>query len=502
MKGVAYLLIVLLFNFHLNMLYADYMVVTNKSVNLVKDNKVSARMDIDKKIIEGFGQITPSEKGMYIVDITWTNILDKNGKTALPSNALSTKTEIKGTVLTSGTGLLVKGSVSGNILGNPKEDDKDKEDDKRDYLGSSDGSTTDISAGFDNPVDTSNTGDIVKPDLITTYDGCNNIYNKEKETISVFQQTYYIDENNNKKVQEECHVVNEVPAEKKSCSTVDDFIAHVTYTRFQPIFTEEGKTYSAGGCVIDKTYMHQIDYNVCEAVAYGNEYIKQGKWYYQVESGEHVYISDCILDPYAEKNDLLIKFEGCPVYHDKEAGQSKYYGRYYWIKPDNTTEYLGDCVDVGDEGVFIHKLRWDGEWNYGDEYAQKIMTRYIEIESESREVIIDEELDVVKYNYLYKLVEWEHHDDKTPIHDAEDTHGGYSNKIQEKYFVYEGENLSVPDSEFTEKVKHTFDYAYESRWKDCSGAFHKGVENWYKDKIKRPDGTLYDSDEYHGPKHC
>ncbi len=498
MKQLIKTLLVIIITLSLNtQVYASYMVITTKQVNLLKENKVSARLDVDKKILEGFSKITKGDKDQYILDITWVSILSSSGRTTIANSQLFTKTTIDGLILKAGTSLLVEGNAGNNVLSKEEDKNKKEKNERSPIGGGTSTGGTNISGGTQSPT-TPSTPPLEKPQLITTMDGCNQIYNKESETIGVYEQSYYIDDDNNKKIKEDCHLSKTIPAEKKECSIVDDFIAHLSYSRYQPYFVEGNKTYSAGGCVINKTYYHQMDFLVCEALAYNNTYIKQGKWYYKIESGENVYISDCVLDPNAEKNDLLIEFQGCPVYHDIIASQSKHLGKYYWIKPDNSAEFLGECVDVGEAGDFIHKMRFDNKWYYGENYAQQYLTRYIVIEVENnREIIIDDkELDVAQYPYKTKIISWDFEDDYNRI-DNNPNHQGKSTKNQNKYFIYEDENIDVPNSNFSQDIKHFFVRFSDDRSEKCnSGPFDNSVKHFRKDVIGRGDTTEYKSIEY------
>lgn len=494
--------IIFLCLFSFNSAYADFIVITNKQVDVNKEHEITARIDENNQILQGYAQadreIDPAkQKEVLKVSITWTTMLTKEGR--IPLEGLTSLTYIEKPILMVGTSLLIKGNLPENPNIKKNKEDEDKKS-KRD-VGSSTttGTTTNIAGPMQSPLDKVSNNTLFQPKVITTYEGCQHVYDLRKETIEAYQQSYYFDKNGKKVQVEACKPVKTFPAEKKSCDNFDDFDHHFTFIRYQPYFTvkngQSEDTYAAGGCVPAQRYPHQLDYIVCEAQAVGSKYIKKGRWYFQTIKGDKEYISNCILDPENRSKDLLVEFKNCPVTHDIEHNQSVHLGKYYWVKENNTIEYLGDCV-LTKQSYFTHQLEWKNEWEHHNDkwYSQRILTRFIYIPTEHRRIVIDDkELDPVHYPQTEEQEGWVHHDNKDRYV------RGYSSKFMKRFTAFGTEKYFVGLSYEGVHVAHVYvgtDWTGEKE--SCGDFWDEGVRRTYVDHIKRPDDSKYDTNSYQG----
>jgi hypothetical protein len=476
-------------------LYADFSVTVNKQVNTEKEQKVTAKIDGEQKIIEGLLKTTPhmEKANTNIVDITWTAILDSKGKINVSN--LSSSINLDKKFLTRGTTLLVQGTLPSNLK--LKSEEEKKEDKKRDIPSSSSGSTSINTGGISSPLDNNTVGgELQMPEYIKTYDGCNQLYDQQEETIHAYQQIYYIDKDGNKKITQECNRIKDFPAERKDCDVLNDFTNHVSYKRYQPYFTEDEKTYAAGGCVPLQPLPHQIDYLACEAIAVGDTYIKQGQWYYTETNGDKKYISGCVLDPEGKSENLKVQFEGCPVAHDIPNNQSKHLGKYYWVRSDNTIEYLGECVETKDS-YFSHLLDWNGnnEWKHDNNngFSQRIMTRYILISQENnRKITIDDkELDPTKYPHSLVQSGYKYYDDVN-----RGSPNGHDAKLM-RTIVKFGSQQFFTGKDFEDGyLSHKKIGQPQTRKVSCGGILSGKHRFYFKDQIQRVDGSTYLTNEY------
>ena len=557
MKTILVILCVFLLNF--NLLYADYIAVSMDSVNLFNGSgTIKARMKLDRKIIEGFATLTKLTlveeegkevlkeeevreedvrqsvavlhkfeggkeiiirsdryddeetkgmgiKGLYMLKIKWTSMIGEGGTLPIKSGGLFTEQEVSYPSIKEGTQLLLQGELSENLIGSLIKEEKEKEEKPRPPISSGrSGGDTVIGGNMSNPTESKPDTEMKQPDLVNTFDGCNHLYNKEQEVISVFQQTYYMDEKNQKNKVEDCHKVMELPAERKECSMKHDFIAHVSYTRYQPYFTEGGRNYSVGGCTMDQAYVHQFNSDVCDVIAIEGQYIKQGKWYYALPNGDKVYISDCVIDPNGDRHGLKIKYEGCPVYHDEAMSQSKHLGRYYYIKPSGEQVMVGDCIDMGAEGYFPHNVEWTKKFEHHipDGFSYRIEKIFIKIPTENNRVIVVNPAKVseVKMKHEWQKSErksWENFDGKgSRLYKYNERTKGYSVEHIQKYIDYMANKYYV-DSIYDrndDSTKHA-SIKWQGNGSDDSCKYNK-TRFYYIDTIKRPDNTTYYGDNY------
>lgn len=484
---------------------ADFIVNTNKQLDVNKDSEITARLEDENKIFKGYVQAEhtkdeKTQKALLKVSITWTNMFSKEGHIQL--DGLNSIIYIDKPIIASGTALLIKGSLPYQVK-TQKENNEDNNNNKRTPASSTNtGTTTNIASPVSSPVETPTNNDLFQPKVITTYDGCNHVYDQNKETILAYQQSYYFDKNGKKVQTEACKPAKTFPAQKKACDNFNDFTNHYTYIRYQPYFSVksdasgEAEPYSAGGCVQSHQYPHLIDFTECPATAVGSQYIKQGKWYYQTESGDKNFISGCILDPRGESKELLIEFDGCPVTHDVLHNQSTHLGRYYWIRPDNTKEYLGDC-SLTKHSYFEHQLEWKEKWDHHNDnwYSQRLLTRFIYIDTESRKIIVDdEEKDPPHYSQTEKQHGWVNHDD----YGAKGANG-FSAKLMKRYVPFNNIDYYTNFSYEGSHVAHILLDHIMTRKEDCGGGiFSQKKRRFYRDTIKRPDGTQYTTNEYEG----
>lgn len=473
--------------------HADFSVTVNKQINIEKEQKVTAKIDGEQKIIEGLLKVTPhmEKSNTNIVDISWTAILDQKGRINV-SNLVST-IDLDKKFLTRGTTLLVKGTLPSNLK--LKTEEEKKEDKKRD-IPTSNGSTNVNTGGVTSPVnDGGLEKDMERPEYIRTYDGCMQLYNQNEETIHAYQQIYYIDKDGTKKVSQECSRTKDFPAERKSCDVFHDFTNKISYKRYQPYFTEDNKSYGAGGCVPSEQLLHQIDFEVCEAIKVGDTFIKQGQWYYAEQNGDKVYISSCVLDPEGKADILKIQFEGCPVSHDIQNSQSKHLGKYYWIRNDGTVEYLGDCVDTK-ESYFQHQLDWNSnnEWQHdnNNNFSQRIMTRYILIEQENnRKIVIDnKELDPTRYPHSIIQNGYKYYDDVN-----RGSPSGHDVKLM-RTIVNFGDQQFFTGKDFEEGYLNHKKIGQPQQKREKCGKFNQKSRFHYKDNIQRVDGSTYLTNQY------
>ncbi|MDR0484235.1 MAG: hypothetical protein LBH40_03050 [Alphaproteobacteria bacterium] len=478
----------------LSSVYADFSVTVNKQVNIEKEQKVTAKIDGEQKIIEGLLKTTPhmEKANTNIIDISWIAILDQKGRVNV-SNLTST-IDLDKKFLQRGTALLVQGNLPGNLK--LKTEEEKKEDKKKD-IPTSNGSTSINTGGVSSPLEDNTIGnELQTPEYIRTYDGCTQLYNQEKEIIHAYQQIYYIDKDGNKKITQECSRIKDFPAEREDCDIFNDFTNHISYQRYQPYFTEDDKTYAAGGCVPAKQFIHQIDYLVCEAIAVDDTYIKQGQWYYAEDNGDKKYISGCILDPEGKTDNLKIQFEGCPVSHDIQNSQSKHLGKYYWIRSDNTIEYLGDCVETKDS-YFQHILDWNGnnEWKHDNNngFSQRVMTRYILIPQEdNRKIVIDDkELDPTKYPHSKIQNGYKYYDDLN--RGAPTGHDVNWMRTIVKF----GNQQFFTGKDFEEGYINHKKIGQPQQYREsCGSKLNPKSRFYYKDHIERVDGSTYLTNTY------
>lgn len=540
-------------------LKANFSVKTTKDIKLNEDNEIIARVeDKSSQMIKGMFNLTPMNDGVKM-DITWTTLMERGGgKRELNTLHSSINLSKKEEELKRNTKILVLGTL---------EEEEELEDEEAISLGDSgdeinlaDQGSTNIGEGVNEAISNApGPSDVEKVRYISTYDGCEHIYKQEEETIDVYQRIYYLDTNGQEVEKDPCGFLKNVVAQRQECKNYDDFENHMTYEREQAYFEENEEIYSAGGCFTIASYPHQLDYNSCEAVLVPDTetYIKQGKWYYRNDKGEQIYISNCIIDPEGEEEDLLVEFDGCSVTHNIEENYSLYLGKYYWIKPDLTKEYLSDCVETN-SSIFPHLMRWDGEFehNMEDDYSQKILIRYIEIETENRTEDIQDELDEERFphTFVWNNEQWEHnnqehysqrvmfrmlvieqeginetlqddyiepehhehlekavdniwknYDDLTPKgvelngNDIDcyncDGPKGYSTKQYIHIIQYDNKDYTTNENEYEgNNNNHTYIETFPTTGKSCG--FGHGSRTYLKDKFKRPDSTIYNSNEY------
>ncbi len=494
-KQVSTLLLLYSFFMYTSIAHADFSVTVNKQVNTEKEQKITAKIDGEQKIIEGLLKATPSlvKENTNVIDITWTAILDPKGRVNV--SGLTSSIDLDKKFLSRGTSLLVKGGLPNNLK---LKSDEEKDNKKRDIPASTSGGSTSINTGgYTSPITEGLSGTIEKPEYVTTYEGCIQMYNQAEETIHGFQQIYYIDNDGTKKVTQSCTKVKDFPAERKNCDVYHDWDNHVSYKRYQPFFTENNKTYGAGGCVPSAQMAHQIDFDVCEAQAIGDTFIKRGQWYYSEDNGEKNYISPCVLDPEGKSESLKVKFEGCPVTHDIVNNQSTHFGKYYWVREDNTVEYLGDCV-LTKESNFKHFIEWENEkWkhNNDDWISQRILTRVIYIPQENnRRIVIDNnELDSVKYPQKNIQDGWSHKDDL-----GKGGGNGHSLRTMKRAVVF-GEVNYFTGLVYNEgAVNHVYKgtHLIKKHGGNCGTTLNKKIRRDYQDEIGRPDDTSYRTKTY------
>ena len=203
----------------------------------------------------------------------------------------------------------------------------------------------------------------------------------------------------------------------------------------------------------------------------------------------------------AKTVNLLIDFNDCPVTHDVQNNRSVFLGRFYVQKPDSSREYIGTCSDVGEDGVFSHEFKWSGKWQYNQNDAQRVLTRYIQMPDNKELIINDKEIDSVRYEYKDKLINYVHNDDTSPITNRESEYKGETIENRNKYLEYNGQVYNVPNSDFNVSVKHILVDRKDNRpFKYCSLVSDKKI-HYYVDIIKRADGSTYKSDEYE-EKNC
>lgn len=492
---LAYLLII-------NNLSADFSAKITKQIDISRNTEVEARVAGAQAILRGVIEVNPVAANQFVmqekqpqdknttrVKITWTTILTPQGN--ITTEGLISELTLVKPFIKQGSVVLVKGTTPNELkIVNPKDKDTN-----RDKAPSSRG-VTNITTGTSDPITPNtdnNTDAMEKPEYITTFDGCTQAYDSAKEVIRAYQRVYYLDKQSKEVEVQPCKLVKEYPANKKACETKIDYEKHIAYTMYQPYFTvgEDNEEYGAGGCVIAKQIMMMLDYELCPAKPMGDKYIKQGKWYYQNDDASKTYVTDCVVDPTGNENDLLIEFLNCEVMHDIPNAISKHLGKYYWIREDNTKEYLSDCLETKDS-YFKHQLRWNtDQWQHfvEDGYSERVFTRFITIPSENREVIIDDaELEGVKYKH-YTKVTWEHHDDL-----KRGAPNGYSIKTTKSYVKYDTQEYQVPNSTVDETIKHVFVSSRVTGKTSC-GAF-SGNKYYYKDTIRRGDNTTYETNEY------
>jgi hypothetical protein len=488
--------IVLIFNLLLlPQAYADFSVTINKQVHIEKEQKVIAKIDGEQKIIEGLLKATPSieKANILVVDISWIAILDQ--KSRINVSNLYSNIELDKNFLTRGTSLLVKGSLPNDVK--LKTQEEKKEDKKRDIPATNNGTTSISTGGVNSPVgESSLVAEIERPEYITTYDGCEQLFNQKEEAIHAYQQIYYIDKDGTKVITQPCTKVKDFPALRQTCDIFHDFTNKVSYKRFQPYFVEEEKQYGAGGCVPYEESPHLIDFSTCQAQAVGSTFIKKGQWYYSEKNGDKVYISGCVLDPEGTSKELKVKFEGCPLSHDLKTSQSTHLGKYYWIKPDNTLEFLGDCV-VTKESSFSHILDWNSgnAWQHDNTngFSQRIMTRYILIASENnRKIIInDKELDAVKYPHSTIFNGYKYYDDKNRSSPT-----GHDTRLIQTIVKF-GTQQFFTGKNFEEGyLSHKKISFISIRNEKCGSSLQNKKRFYYQDKIERTDKSTYFTNTY------
>jgi hypothetical protein len=393
---------------------ADFSATINKQINIEKEQKVSARIDGEQKLIEGLLKATPKEDTKITVDITWTTIIDKKNKINL-SNVVST-IDLDGKFLKRGTSLLVKGSLPNNIT--IKTEEKENKDRPRDMSRSATNINT---GGITSPIaDNTTSNDIVKPEIpevpapiekptiISTYEGCPALYNSDSEIITIYKQDYYFDDEGKQVQVQNCYKVKDVTANYKTCSDFDDYTQRETYKRKQAYFTEDNKEYSAGGCMTEKTYKHDFQYESCDVIVDNEYYFHTGRIFYTDDKFEKTYLTDCMLNPYDEevKQKLKVDYDNCPV--DHSGLDSIYFGRYYYVDNENRKHTISDCMRTYLSQI-PHKVefvKWENFDN--DRYALKWQKTYIlypqgsqqyELQPNIPIYITGNETDKIRYDY-------------------------------------------------------------------------------------------------------
>ena len=387
-----------------NIINADYIVKTVKKIDILKNNIITARVDGEKAILNGYFKVEKAENlGIhgYSVYIYWTDYKEKNKKIPINLNSdLFLPTNIIPVRFT----ILAKGDL--NIQQLSISDNQDNKKEKRNIPGNTNTGGTSVSLGSAGQNTTPKPTlpvTLKEIELIKTIDGCIHIYDQQKEEISLNQIVYYETAKGEKVIKEDCTFFKKVPAEKLECEPLNDFVNQVTFSRFNPVYRdpETDNVYTTVGCIPKKQFYHQIDFSVCPADNINGTYIKNGRIYYLNEKGEKNYISQCIKDPLNEVEDLLVKFESCPVQHNIEQNKSLHLGRYYWVKPDSTVEYLGNCVET--KGSWMkHQFIPINKYKHYNNYSIRYVKRVLDIPSENRQVVIKDEEEKSELKYLHK----------------------------------------------------------------------------------------------------